>query len=601
MHGCSFFNFFYQPFAIMRAYFSLLVFYLFSLPILPAQYHDNNMIWADPYSLDTFGLIRKFSEDSILFKPWYVKTQMFRTNCSYSDSAGSFLLFSDGCSIYDSESNPIENGLINQILGCPNDGLGINSWGWFLPYPGAESEKVFISHMLIQNPYFIGLAYTVIDLNSAQGKPEVIEKNIKYFPDTIIAHNAVKHANGRDWWIVALQSRSNNYSVYLLDPSGLQFKHKQNIGLTMNRWLVSELVFSPNGKKLAYSNPQDDLRVFDFDRQTGMLSNPESAIIHDGADTINLCCGGMAFSADSKYIYRSGFTQKYATSGNSYLQQFDVTVSGKLNDWKEVAVFDLDSIHWLSNQYGHFELGADGRIYIRASCGGCAGMSILMHPEREGAASGMRNLFSYQQDQHFSGMPVFPNYRLGPIDGSPCDTLALNNYPLAGFRYDRLAGLLVDFTSVSWYEPETWLWNFGDPASGASNTSSEMHPNHVFSAPGYYNVCLTVSNQYGSDSICKRVYIDASVDTQEPQLTETEQGVLVYPNPATAWVEFLFPEQVSGALSLYSVNGAEVFTQNVENATRTQAQVSTLPSGVYAWALREVSGYVWRGKVVVVR
>lgn len=31
-------------------------------------------------------------------------------------------------------------------------------------------------------------------------------------------------------------------------------------------------------------------------------------------------------------------------------------------------------------------------------------------------------------------MPNYPNYRLGPLDGSPCDTLGLNNIPLAAFR-----------------------------------------------------------------------------------------------------------------------------------------------------------------------
>lgn len=39
---------------------------------------------------------------------------------------------------------------------------------------------------------------------------------------------------------------------------------------------------------------------------------------------------------------------------------------------------------------------------------------------------------------------------------------------------------------------ESLLWDFDDPASGASNTSTSETPVHVFSAPGVYNVTLTL-------------------------------------------------------------------------------------------------------------
>jgi PKD repeat protein len=48
-----------------------------------------------------------------------------------------------------------------------------------------------------------------------------------------------------------------------------------------------------------------------------------------------------------------------------------------------------------------------------------------------------------------------------------------------------------------------WTWNFGDPPSGSSNTSSIRNPTHYFSSPGYYNVCLTIQ---GADSLCHDTY-----------------------------------------------------------------------------------------------
>lgn len=37
----------------------------------------------------------------------------------------------------------------------------------------------------------------------------------------------------------------------------------------------------------------------------------------------------------------------------------------------------------------------------------------------------------------------------------------------------------------------SWLWDFGDPASGSSNTSTQATPTHVFSGPGSYNMTFT--------------------------------------------------------------------------------------------------------------
>ncbi|MGA9856677.1 MAG: PKD domain-containing protein [Solirubrobacteraceae bacterium] len=39
-----------------------------------------------------------------------------------------------------------------------------------------------------------------------------------------------------------------------------------------------------------------------------------------------------------------------------------------------------------------------------------------------------------------------------------------------------------------------WVWNFGDPATGPLNTSSAQNPQHTFTAPGTYQVCLTVTD-----------------------------------------------------------------------------------------------------------
>ena len=43
----------------------------------------------------------------------------------------------------------------------------------------------------------------------------------------------------------------------------------------------------------------------------------------------------------------------------------------------------------------------------------------------------------------------------------------------------------------------SWLWDFGDPASGSNNSSTLQNPSHLFSASGSYDVLLTVENING--------------------------------------------------------------------------------------------------------
>lgn len=44
------------------------------------------------------------------------------------------------------------------------------------------------------------------------------------------------------------------------------------------------------------------------------------------------------------------------------------------------------------------------------------------------------------------------------------------------------------------------VWDFGDPASDEDNISTATNPTHTYSAPGVYNVSLTVTTVHGSDT-----------------------------------------------------------------------------------------------------
>jgi parallel beta-helix repeat protein len=62
------------------------------------------------------------------------------------------------------------------------------------------------------------------------------------------------------------------------------------------------------------------------------------------------------------------------------------------------------------------------------------------------------------------------------------------------------AGQTVSFVDTSDNTPTSWSWNFGDPGSGAANTSTQESPTHVYATAGHYSVSLTVRNAYGTST-----------------------------------------------------------------------------------------------------
>jgi PKD repeat protein len=68
-------------------------------------------------------------------------------------------------------------------------------------------------------------------------------------------------------------------------------------------------------------------------------------------------------------------------------------------------------------------------------------------------------------------------------------------------------GSAVTFTDQSTGIPTSWSWNFGDPASGASNVSTLQNPSHTYSSIGTYDVTLTATNGTGNNTLTKTGYI----------------------------------------------------------------------------------------------
>jgi PKD repeat protein len=100
------------------------------------------------------------------------------------------------------------------------------------------------------------------------------------------------------------------------------------------------------------------------------------------------------------------------------------------------------------------------------------------------------------------------------------DTTSKTNYivttlaPVADFRVDQRIGkapFIVQFKDLSTGNPTKWNWEFGD-----GTTSPEQNPRHIYAVEGAYDVRLTATNEYGSDTVFKT---GSSAETAAPVIT----------------------------------------------------------------------------------
>ena len=79
--------------------------------------------------------------------------------------------------------------------------------------------------------------------------------------------HAIKHANGKDWWIVDLKmtilggSKTNEHQIIKLDQNGVQKVKSQNFGPSFLTTILQQVVllnFLPDGQKWVYYCPWMD-------------------------------------------------------------------------------------------------------------------------------------------------------------------------------------------------------------------------------------------------------------------------------------------------------------------------------------------------------
>ncbi|MDO8366727.1 MAG: PKD domain-containing protein [Saprospiraceae bacterium] len=509
----------------------------------------------------------------------------FDIPCSISDEEGNLQFYSNGCQIINKEHELIENGDdlspgFFQSIECDNPPYGYDSYQsmTILPRPGHPGRYVYF-HPTIESDISSGkILYTEVDMNANNGKGKVILKNqLLRGPHPIEgAFTSVRHSNGRDWWIIIPEESVNVYNSYLLTPDTILGPFSQN-------WEDAEaamyfkagwnVVISPDGKKFARVtltwvdgvNRFNRIFLYDFDRNTGALSNPQVLKVSDP----NVYASWAAISPNSRFLYLQIAQNK--------LYQYDLHAQDIEGSGQLIAEFDgFVTPLGFSAAFHAMALAPDNKIYMCCTSG-IQYYHTIHAPDEPGIACDFRQHDFELPTVNNAQMPNFPNFRLGPIDGSICDTLGLDNLPVAHFRWeakDALSPLKVDFADLSYYEPATWLWDFGE-----GTTSQDTSPVHLFPAAGTYQVCLTVCNTNDCNTACREVNL-MTVSTLSAQ---GEVGkFLLSPNPAADVLHLQFETPLKGELVIADLSGRKVDVLTIIEETKIlDLPITHLANGIY--------------------
>ena len=416
----------------------------------------------------------------------------FHASVSVSDSIGNLLFYSQGLSVYNRNHLVMPNG--NGLFG---DQL---VQGVFTVRKPGE-DNLFYLFTIYNNifPVSYGLFYSVIDMSLNGGLGDVVVgfKNIPVSgaEDARCGIHGTSHFNNRDAWIVVRKISSNQYASYRITASGIStIPVLTSCSLPSCDFYTCEhelIKISQDGTRYVFvsHDPVQNIHIAElgiFNSQTGQLTPlfhfrpvnvvPENPLYFE-------------FSPDSKLLY----TVSSFTTDNRLIFQYNMAFS-------DSAQFMQSQILIASPHVGHaLQLGPDGKIY--QCVGDIDSLNVINNPNVQGSGCNFQtNAISLSSGTfNHSGLPQFlQRYK------------AYLNYTGSDCQFDS-----VHFSGDIWPPADTIRWNFGDPGSGAYNTSFLASPSHLFSSPGTYTVELYVRHN------------DNRTDTMWRTIT-------IYPTPALA-------------------------------------------------------------------
>ena len=190
-----------------------------TLAVLPGHAQKHGYTWIFEHTINADGTLLNFETEPPTLEIWKKEMLLLgSTNSSVCDEDGNLLAYTNGVWIANSTNQMMENGDSINYPYYTSTGTGyqVPQGAFFLPRPGHETQY-YLFHMRygwqpgqpMVLPFFLYCSLLDFSYNGGLGK--VVEKNVPLLTGDGYVNfhqaTAVRHANGRDWWIMAPRNK----------------------------------------------------------------------------------------------------------------------------------------------------------------------------------------------------------------------------------------------------------------------------------------------------------------------------------------------------------------------------------------------------------
>ncbi len=382
-----------------------------------------------------------FDSSSFSHIPEFRKMVFWGTEATICDAQGNFLMSSNGVWIANANNDTMLNGSGLNPNGITSNwafGLPMTSNAMFIPFPGDSTKYLLIHH----SATFDGYSYpayeiynSTIDMSLDNGLGGVTVKNQILLSDTLNwGIGACKHANGRDWWIVASKNNSDIIYTLLLTPLGLTLMNTQHLILPKPWYNVAQPTFSLDGTKFIYNTYDtttiNSFVVFsDFNRCTGIFSNTQTLQVTNGQLIWGLCQSSI-----NNLFYACSSSRIFQINTDSLTVDTVANYDGFISPPGQTCC---------ATSFWNMYLAANGKIYI-TSGSGVQHLHEMNYPDSAGLACDVQQHAINLGYAQLRAVPNHPNYNLGRVVGSICDSLVGIEEQAHDFRFGILPNPTYD-------------------------------------------------------------------------------------------------------------------------------------------------------------
>lgn len=393
-----------------------------------------NSFFSTPWEAPFRNFLLVFNEDSLEYidNETPIVLSGLDSRAAYSDRNGNFKFASNGWRLVNSAGEILSYKLWRDDMLWPGGSsdtslVSLSKGPLFLEDPG-DSNRVYLFYgqyktiyptwpsVFTSINYDLFFTYALLDVSNQS----LINQNNVVLTDTTSVSDAVavRHGNGRDWWILKPGIYTNEFYVALLDPSGLSEMEKITIpGLVPREQTYTVSHFTQDGNTFIHFTGLGPKWVqrYDFDRCSGTLSNPQETDLTGLFREQDPCNFTISPDGSKFYAVRLNYNDSTYIPG-TYQYDFETDILSQTSErtglafltpnFKEILFFTRLVPNTITDLY----------------------FSSINNPNAAGENCDVE-YFKYEV-HNFPYMlysPNFANYRLGPLLGSECDPLTTNS------------------------------------------------------------------------------------------------------------------------------------------------------------------------------